>query len=215
MPADRPLPLAPDEVRLLWCPQAAAAPRERRGRVDRVLRAALAPVLGVAPDALRFGRESRGRPFLQASAAPDFNLSDTDGGTLVALCTRGRIGVDLERIDRSPPVLQLARRYFSEHEAAALARMDGETARRAFLGLWTAKEASCKSTGTGIFGWLPQWQFEAASEQPALRAAPPEAGEAGRWRHWRIAPAPTHTAVIALHDAGVAPRLAPYRLELA
>ena len=112
-------------------------------------------------------------------------------------------------------MLQLARRYFSEHEAAALARMDGETARRAFLWLWTAKEASCKSTGTGIFGWLPQWQFEAASEQPALRAAPPEAGEAGRWRHWRIAPAPTHTAVIALHDGGVAPRLAPYRLELA
>jgi len=194
------LPLAADELRLLWCPQSVAVPRARRGRVDRVLRAALAPTLGVAPAALRFGREEKGRPFLLAAGAPDFNLSDTEGGTLVAMCGRGRVGVDLERVDREPAVARLARRYFADNEAQALLAMDADAARRAFLRLWTAKEASCKATGTGIFGWLPRWRFDPGSDQPRLLEAPVDAGDAARWRHLRLAPAPTHTAVIALRD---------------
>lgn len=206
-------PLAADELRLVWCPQAPAPPRARRSRVDRVLRAALAPAVGGAPEALRFGREEKGRPFLLSPDPPDFNLSDTDGGTLVALCRRGRVGVDLERIDREPAVLRLAERYFSAAETAALAAMPADAARRAFLRLWTAKEASCKATGTGIFGWLPHWRFDAVAEQPALQAAPNEAGALARWSHRRIAPAPTHTAVIALRDGGE-PRLTGYRLAI-
>jgi 4'-phosphopantetheinyl transferase len=178
-----------------------------------VLRAALAPALGLAPEGLRFGREDRGRPFLLADGAPDFNLSDTDGGTLVALCPRGRVGVDLERRDRRPAVARLARRYFHPGEAEALEAMAPEAAREAFLRLWTAKEASCKATGTGIFGWLPAWRFEPSAEQPQLLVLPPDAGDATRWRHWRIAPAATHTAVIALRDgAGLCP--VGYRLDL-
>jgi 4'-phosphopantetheinyl transferase len=207
------LPLAPDELRLVWCPQGPAPPRDRRGRVDRSLRAALAPAIGQAPSQLRFGREEKGRPFLLSAEPPDFNLSDTAGGTLVALCRRGRVGVDLERTDREPAVLRLAERYFAAAETAALAAMPADAARSAFLRLWTAKEASCKATGTGIFGWLPHWQFDATPEQPRLRAAPVDAGAPARWWHRRIAPAATHTAVIALRDGGE-PRLTAYRLVL-
>lgn len=207
------LPLAADELRLLWCPQASAAPQARRARVDRVLRAALAPVLGLAPQALAFGRESKGRPFLVGAGMPDFNLSDTDGGTLVAIVGHGRVGVDLERRDRSPAVPALARRYFDPAEAQALAAMPADAARLAFLHLWTAKEASCKATGTGIFGWLPHWCFDPGVESPRLLAAPAHAGDPSRWRHWRVAPAPSHTAVLALQD-GDAPRQVGYRLAL-
>jgi 4'-phosphopantetheinyl transferase len=52
---------------------------------------------------LRFGREEKGRPFLRAEGAPDFNLSDTEGGTLLALSHAARVGVDLERRERRPP----------------------------------------------------------------------------------------------------------------
>lgn len=207
------LPLAADELRLLWCPQASAPPQARRARVDRVLRAALAPVLGLAPGALVFGRESKGRPFLVGESMPDFNLSDTDGGTLVAIVARGRVGVDLERRDRSPAVAALARRYFDPAEAQALAAMPADAARLAFLHLWTAKEASCKATGTGIFGWLPQWRFDPCSDVPRLLAAPGHAGAPSRWQHWRLGPASSHTAVLALHD-GLAPRRVGYRLAL-
>jgi len=193
-------PLADDELRLCWRPHGDEPPQARRARVDQVLRAALAPTLGLVPEALRFGREARGRPFLQHPGAPDFNLSDTEGGTLVAIAVRGRVGVDLERIDRRPPVARLARRYFAADEVAALAALAEEPARLAFLQLWTAKEASCKATGTGIFGWLPRWRFSLQDAATRLLEAPADAGAMARWTHLRLAPSPAHTAVLALRD---------------
>ena len=210
MPA-RPAALAADELRLVWCPEQAEE-GARRARVDRVLRAVLAPLLDLAPEQLRFGREEKGRPFLRHEGAPDFNLSDTAGGTLIALCAQGRIGADLERLDRQLPVARLARRYFAASEISSLGALDEESARIGFLRLWTAKEASCKATGTGIFGWLPRWQFEVGEEQPRLREAPVEAGEASRWQFFRVLPSVEHTAVLSLCDGALSPRVSGYCL---
>ena len=193
-------PLAADELRLYWCDDS-GDPIPRRVRLDRLLRSALAALVGAAPAELHFGREDRGRPFLRHPQAPDFNLSDTVGGTLIGICAAGRIGVDLERIDRQLPVARLAARWFSAGEAAELAALPAEAARIAFLQLWTAKEASCKATGTGIFGQLRDWRFEAGSAAPRLLGAPPAAGEAERWRFERLSPSSAHTAVLALLDA--------------
>lgn len=187
--------------------------------MDRLLRAALAPLVGLPGGALAFGREDKGRPFLRHDGAPDFNLSDTDGGTLIALCPRGRIGVDLERSGRAPPVQRLARRWFSAAEAAVLAGLSEDAARLAFIRLWTAKEASCKATGTGIFGYLPRWRFAVETEAveyperaPCLVEAPAEAGAADRWSFLRVAPSAQHTAVLALRD-GAGLVLAGFELQ--
>lgn len=176
-------------------------------RVDRLLRSLLAPLLGLAPADLIFGREAKGRPFLRHPDAPDFNLTDTDGGSAVAICIGGRVGVDIERLDRRPPVARLARRWYSTGEADALAELPEAMQAPAFLRLWTAKEASCKATGTGIFGFLPRWRFDAHEEQPRLLSLPEDAGDASRWRHRRITmPGDQHTVVVALRDLA-APRL--------
>jgi 4'-phosphopantetheinyl transferase len=198
--ADEPLPpLGDDSVHLWW---AATAPGDdlpglRRGRLDALLRTVLARYVGQPPARLRFGREPRGRPFLLGARVPDFNLSDTRGGSVVAVARRGRIGVDLERLDRALPHRRLAQRYFAPAEWAVLQSLDDGAARAAFLRLWTAKEASCKSTGTGIHGWLPRWQFDPIPLAPRLRALPPEAGDAARWHYLRVEPHPDFTAVIA------------------
>lgn len=199
------------ELRLVWCPEVSEDGLPRRVRVDRLLRSVLAPLVGREPHSLSFGREAKGRPFLRHDDAPDFNLSDTAGGTLIAACRRGRVGVDLESVERRPPVSRLAARWFSAVEARALAAMDEEAARTAFLRLWTAKEASCKATGTGIFGFLGQWQFDPETDQPMLRAAPADAGDVTRWQFLRLQPSPGHTAVLALRD-GAAPTPVRYRL---
>jgi len=159
----------------------------------------LAAHVGQPP--LLFGRESKGRPFLRHVGAPDFNLSDTAGGTLVALCRQGRVGADLERTDRAPPVARLAARYFSAQESSDLQALEPEAARRAFLRLWTAKEASCKATGTGIFGYLPRWRFDVAAASPQLLQAPDDAGDASRWQFHRVSPSAQHTAVLSVRDA--------------
>ncbi len=175
------------------------------------MRSVLAAHVGVAPGELVFGREEKGRPFLRHPGAPDFNLSDTHGGTLVALCRQGRVGVDLERLDRAPPVDRLSRRWFSTQEADALQLMDPESARQAFLRLWTAKEASCKATGTGIFRYTPRWRFDVQADTPVLLELPADAGDAARWLFFRLSPSREHTAVLALRDAAP-PRLTGYLL---
>ena len=194
--------MAHGELRLWWCPDNDGL-LPRRQRIDALLREVLAPTLAMAPETLRFAREEKGRPFLDHPGAPDFNLSDTDGGSLIAISAAGRIGVDLERLDRVPPSLRLAERWFSRDESNALAAMANGDADRAFLQLWTAKEASCKATGTGIYGFLPLWTFDPGQEQPCLQALPAGAGDASRWRYLRVRPSADHTAVVALCDVPV------------
>ena len=207
--------LADTELRLLWVPAHEQDDAPRRARIDALLRRVLAPQVGVAPADLRFGREAKGRPFLRPEGAPDFNLSDPTGGTLIALTRAARVGVDLERHERAPPAAKLAARYFAPAESAALAALPTEAAAREFIRLWTAKEASCKATGTGIFGFLPRWCFEPGVDPPQLRALPEDAGDAARWSFLRLAPSPEHTAVIALRDAPPALRVQAYELASA
>ena len=172
----------------------------RRQRVDRLLRQTLAPLLQLPADALQFGREAHGRPFLRHADAPDFNLTDTRGGTLIGIAPRGQLGVDMERNARQPPVQRLARRWFSAAESEQLQALPAGAAALAFLRLWTAKEASCKATGTGIFGYLHKWQFALEPDQPRLVAAPGAAGDPSRWQFQRFSPTPELTAVLALQD---------------
>ena len=130
-----------DELRLVWCP-AAQDTAPRRQRIDALMRRVLAPLLQLPPHGLRFAREYKGRPYLAHAGAPDFNLSDTHGGTLFALSRAARVGVDLELAARAPPAARLAARYFAAEEAQALAALPAQEAARAFILSWTAKESS-------------------------------------------------------------------------
>lgn len=195
-PPPRQPALAADEIDLLWIDPAVLAGLPRRARTQAILQQALAAWL--PPDTtLRFAREEHGKPCLALPDAPDFNLSDTRGSSVLAIAGAPRVGVDLERMDRRPPVQALARRWFSASEADQLAALDADAAAPAFMRLWTAKEASCKATGTGIFGWLPRWQFDLGSLPPRPIAIPADAGDAGHWWHARVEPWPGYTCVIA------------------
>lgn len=197
------------DVHLLWWPAPEPRPGGRRDWLDSRLREGLAPYAGRPAAELRFGREPRGRPFLLESAQPalQFNLSDTVGGCLLAVANGLRIGVDLERADRRMPALRLARRYFAGSEFDALSALPEHVRERAFLHAWTAKEAACKATGSGLRDRLNAWEFEIdpVGSDPRLRAGPAEAGDARSWRFLRLQPAPGYTAVLA--SAGPIQRL--------
>jgi 4'-phosphopantetheinyl transferase len=202
--------LAANELHVWWWPESLQPPAQARNlRTDAVLRTLLARYLPLEPSALRFGREPKGRPYLLHEGAPDFNLSDTRGGSVLAIAACGRVGIDIERCDRELPVARLASRWFTPDEAAALGALDAESARRAFLRLWTAKEASCKATGTGIYGRLAAWRFAVGDDDctPAALVLPVDAGAAQRWRFLRLTPAPSHTVALACRDLVAAPRV--------
>jgi len=81
---------------------------------------------------------------------PDFNVSNTAGVALIAIADEPRVGVDLERQDRTVAADKLARKFLTAREAQALESLTEDARRRAFLRHWTCKEAMSKATGDGL-----------------------------------------------------------------
>jgi 4'-phosphopantetheinyl transferase len=172
-----------------WLAPAEHARAARYGRDDLrrryvVGRASLRWVLGraleLAPAEVRIVRGERGRPMLEGEHALDFNISHTGGMALIGLARAGRIGVDVERLERNVNADGLARRVLAASERATLAPLD-ESARRAlFLRYWTCKEAMSKATGDGLAA--PFRRLEVTLDQTMELVAGPVPYAPGRWR---------------------------------
>jgi 4'-phosphopantetheinyl transferase len=191
----RRLAATPDGVMLWWCdlgddadvlPSLAAwlSPRERaraerygnkrlaqrytRGRA--ALRWILAQRLGLPPESVPIEQDTRGRPRLAGRTDIDFNVSNTCNIALVGAVNTPdlRIGVDVEYEDRALDHVGLARKYLTSRERSAIASADLEAQRRAFLRLWTCKEAMSKATGHALSAPLRELDVELL---PSLRLA--------------------------------------------
>lgn len=135
-----------DEIHVWSC-------RYRRDDGRTPLRAVLATYLEVPLDRVTLAEEEHGRPVLVGEAAGRlrFNWSHSGERALIAVARSVQPGIDLEQEGRRRrDVLALANRFFAAPEAAALAAMPPADRDRAFLQLWTAKEAVLKAQGRGL-----------------------------------------------------------------
>jgi len=109
-----------------------------------------------AAQALRFGRNAHGKPWLappDGGTAPRFSIAHAPGALLCAVAAGGELGCDVEAAARGSGAAaeRLSRRYYAPPERAALEALPaGEPRRRRFLELWTLKEAYVKALGRGI-----------------------------------------------------------------
>lgn len=126
------------------------AVRRRFVRARATLRRILAGETGRAPHALAIDYGAHGKPRLPDHPGLHFNLSHSGGLAVIATSTIGEVGIDLEALRPRPGLLPVARRFFAAHEADAVEACDGEARSRAFLRLWTRKEAVLKASGRGI-----------------------------------------------------------------
>jgi 4'-phosphopantetheinyl transferase len=156
--------------------------------------------LGIAPGALIFGIGEHGKPYLVAPKPPaafGFNLSHS--GDVVVLGTAADdIGVDVEKLRPVPNAESLARRFFSPAEGELVgAALDPERD-RAFLRIWTQKEAWLKATGLGVGMRLAEVETEADPEKPPRLLA--ISGDRERARRWSFAEAeiPGAVCVVAI-----------------
>jgi 4'-phosphopantetheinyl transferase len=160
------------------------------------LRRLLGAALSIEPAAVVLHRGRRGRPELAAEYAIDFNVSHTDNVAIIGIATGlgpgARIGVDIEREDRSINADGLARKFMTERERAGMASLDDAARRRRFLQLWTCKEAMSKATGDALSAPFREIDV-AVDEGLRLRAGPPPylAG------HWRLVSAAAPAGLIA------------------
>lgn len=157
-------PLADDRLHL-WL-----LPHRRGERSTDALRTSLARYLQIDPHTIDLHRSDTGQLVL-AKPASDLRFSATHSGDALLLgFVRGDcIGVDIECLKPRPHVLELARRYFTAHEAAALAAMPAAEREDAFYRLWTAKEALLKAIGHGLAHGLDRVGFGFASAKLELR----------------------------------------------
>jgi 4'-phosphopantetheinyl transferase len=125
-----------------------------------VSRLLLGHCVGTAAGALEFTHNEFGKPFLSDGLLPRFNISHSGELVLVALARGRTIGVDVERMRKDMAQAEIAERFFSPRECAALAGLAPEMQCEAFFACWTRKEAYLKARGDGLS--LPLDQFDVA-----------------------------------------------------
>lgn len=148
-------------------------------------RSALAPLLGVAPEAVPIVVARGGRPRLLDARSPSFSIAHARRRVALALSWHGEVGVDIEPIGPVPP--RVVRWSCAPSELESLGALPPERRAGAFLRAWSAKEACAKVVGAGL-------------AQP-LRDIAVGLGDAGVWNEigWRkVALAPGFAAAVAL-----------------
>ncbi|HET6632625.1 MAG TPA: 4'-phosphopantetheinyl transferase superfamily protein [Rhodanobacteraceae bacterium] len=170
-----------------------------RGSGRHALREVLARCLGRRGDLLELQEDAHGKPALAgADEGLRFNWSHCGERAVIALARGLELGIDLERTNRPVSALELARRYFTPGEAEALAALENVERQRAFLALWTAKEAVLKAVGRGLAFGLHRIAFEPGSTPPRLQAMDGDARAASGWQLHRLSPPwPDHLATLA------------------
>ena len=154
----------PDTLPLLaaWLSPSERARAERYGS-ERLAHALRARTCGAALDpratprraaGARADRARRSRASATRPVAPmlDFNVSNTRDVALVGLADSPGTAHRCRCRTRGPRrsiTLGLARKFLTSREQAAIASLDDDAHRRAFLRLWTCKEAMSKATGAG------------------------------------------------------------------
>ncbi len=88
-----------------------------------------------------------------------FNVAHSKDLILIALGLHGSLGIDVEHIDPSTRIMEVAQSAFHPSEIAQLASLSDPAQRRTlFFRCWTRKEAIIKADGRGLS--LPLTSFE-------------------------------------------------------
>ena len=138
----------------------------------------------VSPLEWRFAIGERGKPSISEPAAASgwhFNLSNTRGLVVCAVSgVHSRLGVDVERLDRSNDLLALADRYFSPLEVAELRALPSSEQPSRFFDYWTLKESYIKAHGLGLAIPLDSFSFLLGANSPRQSLARSEAASGRR-----------------------------------
>lgn len=199
--------LSPDELARAGAFRS-AQDRARFVVAHGVLRAVLGRCLCVEPVGLRFESGRYGKPRLAADSADGltFNMSHSRELGLFAVARGREVGVDVEKV-RPLACHQIAERFFSPAEAAALRDLPADRRLEAFFRGWTRKEASLKAAGQGRL--VPLGRPEVAAppkEAVAPHGVAREGEERQRWSVRDLRPGRGYVGALAAEGEGWALR---------
>ena len=179
------------------------------------LRAILGRYLRVPPARLQFRYGPYGKPSLAAEFAAsglEFNVSHSHALGLIAVARGGALGIDVEHLRGDAAERQIAERFFSACEVAALCGLPAAQQPRAFFDCWTRKEAYIKARGEGLSFPLAEFDVSLRPDEPAaLLRVRGDAREAERWTLRALDVAPGYAAALVAQGHGW--RLKTWRWE--
>ena len=168
----------------------------RRG----LLRVILGHQLGIGPNRVEFHYRPAGKPAVAESSERGrlcFNLSQSSGIALYAVCWNREIGVDIEMVRPLAEAEQIAHRFYSLQERAILQGLPQPQKMRAFFNCWTRKEAYLKATGDGLSRPLGDVVVSLSPGEPAkLLSVAGDRDELSRWSLTDLEPVPGYVAAI-------------------
>jgi 4'-phosphopantetheinyl transferase len=131
----------------------------------------------IDPSRLSFDIGANGKPTLPqalASSGVEFNLSHSSEMALLAVCHKREVGVDIEYVKEDFKFHEVAERFFTGREVAAMRGLPARLQRQVFFKCWTSKEAFLKAKGTGLSGALDEVEIAlTAAEQVHITADVP------------------------------------------
>ena len=147
-----------------------------------------------------------GKPELSAEAGSipiRFNLAHSHCLALFAFVLNCDIGVDIEFMGRDITMDDIAERFFSPDEKAALDGLPSDMKRKGFFACWARKEALLKATGKGLSFGLERVEV---SVHPELSASVLRIGgsekDASLWSLHDLPAPPDYTAAFAVKGHG-------------
>jgi 4'-phosphopantetheinyl transferase len=176
--------------------------RRRSIVVHGTLRTILGRYLDIEPGRLQFRCGPHGKPYLTQEldhGALQFNLAHSNEVAVYAFTCGRQIGIDVEYIRPIPDVEQIAVRFFSAGENAALCALPESLRLETFFNCWTRKEAYIKAIGEGLSHPLDQFQVSLAPGEAArLLWVEGSPEKVGRWSLTALSPAPGYVAALAV-----------------
>jgi 4'-phosphopantetheinyl transferase len=168
-----------------------------------LVRLSLSRHCAIDPAEWRFGTNAWGKPSIlnpEARGRIGFNLSHTRDLVACAIGSTEALGLDVEWLDRSNALGDIARHSFAPAEIAYFEGTHPDRQRDLFFRFWTLKEAYIKARGQGLSIPLASFSFHLEEdERPAIRFAPGHEGEPCEWSFFEYQPTPSHRLAVAVH----------------
>jgi len=211
--------LSPDEV------ERAARYKAGQVRVQFVaaracLRVLLGRLMHLRPSEVPIAPTAYGKPELPPECGERlfFNVAHSRETVLIALCREGRVGVDLEYLDRRTDALDIAGNYFTTEEFRQIEGAGGAAERqRAFFRCWTRKEAVVKADGRGLsipLSSIAVPVLESAAATPVVIAGDGAGSEQATWFVTDLAMGDGIAGAFAAGRRGLSPRSFAFPLEV-
>jgi 4'-phosphopantetheinyl transferase len=163
-----------------------ARDRDRYAVTHANLRRILGAYLKQPPEQVSLRADRLGKPELAQGDSLAFNLSHSRSIAVLAVTHGEPVGVDVEDVRPIEP--EVAARYFSAAELAALDQLRGDAWLTGFYRCWTRKEAILKAEGVGLHRALDSFDVELLGEETAALLATREDFRY-RWKLHHLTPA--------------------------